>query len=122
MLYANYLGKGYFSKAGNLWSFCICFALKRTRCKCNQHIKVQHPSEGREGGSLSHLLRAIYQVTLEHLIHVEFWGLGITTATTTSTMMMMMMMMIIIPFLPLPIAQILSLSQGTQGKSTGIKP
>lgn len=71
MLYANYLAKIFFSSAANLWSFCICFALKRTWCKCNQHIKVHLSLEDRQqGGRLSH--PAIYQVTLEQFIHVEF--------------------------------------------------
>lgn len=46
----------FFSSAANLWSFCICFALKRSWCKWNQHIKVHLSLEDREqGGNLSHL-------------------------------------------------------------------
>lgn len=106
MLYANHLVKIFFSNAANLWSFCICFTLKRTWCKCNQHIKVHLSLEDREQeGSLSHL-------SLCHLAG----DLGAINSCEVPCLDI-----IIIPSFCLPIANIPHLSQGTQGKSAGLK-
>jgi len=109
MLCANCEVKIFFSSAANLWSFCICFALKRTCCKCNQHIKVHLSSEDREqGGSLSHPSPCHRPADLGALHACGVLCLGI-------------IIIIIIPSFPLPVAKIPSLFQGTLGKSTGLK-
>lgn len=108
MLYANYLVKIFFSSAANLWSFCICFTLKRTWCKCNQHIKVHLSLEDKEQeGSLPHL----------SLCHLP----GDLGAIHSWEVLCLDVILIIIPSFCLPIADIPSLPQGTQAKSAGLK-